>query len=132
MDKQILWNSGMPVPHPPRYIRLPILILLVGSIARPAIAESCLAPIRPYVPSDPAAAREYADLIRKDFELYIEDIQSYFRCLESERARALEEAREISEEYGTFLEQVDEYRRQARRHIGAGGSEIAFRKNAAQ
>ena len=85
---------------------MPILILLAGTSAGPAIAESCLAPVRPYVPSDPAAAREYADLIRKDFELYIEDIQNYFRCLEAERARAFEEAREISEEYGAFLEGV--------------------------
>ncbi|MEL6284799.1 MAG: hypothetical protein AAFQ18_01190 [Pseudomonadota bacterium] len=91
-----------------RYIRLPILILLAGSIARPVIAESCLAPIRPFLPSDPAAAREYADLIRRDFELYIEDIQAYFRCLEAERARAFEEAREVSEEYGAFLERIGE------------------------
>ena len=98
----------MPALQPPRYICLPILILLAGSLARPASAESCLAPVRPYVPSDPAAAREYADLIRRDFELYIEDIQSYFRCLEAERARAFEEAREVSEEYGAFLERVGE------------------------
>ena len=70
-------------------------------------AESCLAPIRPYVPEDAQAARDYADLIRRDFELYIRDIQSYFRCLEAERARAFEEAREVSEEYGKFLETID-------------------------
>ena len=94
--------------HAPRHIWLPILILLAGSIAGPAGAESCLAPVRPYVPSDPVAAREYADLIRRDFELYIENIQNYFRCLEGERARAFEEAREVSEEYGAFLERVGE------------------------
>jgi hypothetical protein len=33
------------------------------------------------VPNDVQAARDYADLIRRDFELYIRDIQSYFRCL---------------------------------------------------
>lgn len=98
----------MPAQRPQRYICLPILILLAGTIAGPADAESCLAPVRPYVPSDPAAAREYADLIRRDFELYIEDIQSYFRCLEAERARAFEEAREVSEEYGAFLERTGE------------------------
>ena len=96
----------MPAPNPQRHLGLPILILLAGSIAGPARAESCLAPLRPYVPSDPTAAREYADLIRRDFELYIEDIQSYFRCLEAERARAFEEAREVSEEYGAFLKRV--------------------------
>lgn len=70
------------------------------------MAASCLAPPRPFLPSDSQAARDYADLIRGDFETYIEDIQRYFRCLDSERARAFEEAREVSEEYGRFLQMV--------------------------
>ena len=69
-------------------------------------AESCFAPARPFLPSDSQAARDYADIIRGDFEGYIQDIQSYFRCLDSERARAFEEAREVSEEYGRFLQSV--------------------------
>tara|TARA_R110000744_G_scaffold28405_10_gene68519 strand:+ start:1355 stop:1594 length:240 start_codon:yes stop_codon:yes gene_type:complete len=73
-----------------------------------AAAASCYPPTKPFVPSDPQAVREYADLIRSDFELYIRDIQSYFRCLEEERARAFEEAREVSQEYGRFLKTVDE------------------------
>ena len=77
-----------------------IFFLLV--LADGAVAESCLAPQRPFVPSDPQAVREYADIIRRDFDLYIRDIQSYFRCLEEERTRAFEEAREVSEEYGRF------------------------------
>lgn len=82
-------------------------IFLLVFLANPAIAESCLAPQRPFLPSDPQAAREYADIIRNDFDLYIRDIQSYFRCLEDERARAFEEAREVSEEYGRFLGLVE-------------------------
>ena len=82
-------------------------ILLVACLAGEVSAASCLPPPRPFVPSDSEAARAYADLIRSDFELYIQDIQSYFRCLEVERARAFEEAREVSEEYGRFLETVD-------------------------
>lgn len=82
-------------------------IFLLVFFANPAFAESCLAPQRPFVPSDPHAAREYADIIRNDFELYIRDIQSYFRCLDDERARAFEEAREVSEEYGRFLGLVE-------------------------
>ena len=70
------------------------------------VAASCLAPPRPFLPSDSQAARDYADLIQGDFETYIQDIQSYFRCLDSERARAFEEAREVSEEYGRFLQLV--------------------------
>ena len=95
-----------------RYLRLSGVralqaILLLFLSTGHASAESCLAPIRPYVPNDVQAARDYADLIRRDFELYIRDIQSYFRCLEAERARAFEEAREVSEEYGRFLETID-------------------------
>ena len=45
-------------------------------------------------------------IIRQDFEAYISDIQDYFRCLEQERARAFEEAREVSQDYGRFLEMV--------------------------
>ena len=69
-------------------------------------AENCLTPIRPFVPSDSQAAQDYADIIRRDFEVYITDIQDYFRCLEQERARAFEEAREVSQDYGRFLELV--------------------------
>jgi hypothetical protein len=72
-----------------------------------ANAETCIAPVRPYVPSDLDAATEYADIIRQDFEFYIQDIQGYFRCLDNERARAFEEARQVSVEYGKFLQEVD-------------------------
>ncbi|MAB08374.1 MAG: hypothetical protein CML50_20480 [Rhodobacteraceae bacterium] len=81
-------------------------MLLIVFLAGYASAESCIAPSRPFVPSDPQAVRDYADIIRKDFELYIRDIQGYFRCLEEERVRAFEEAREVSEEYGRFLQAV--------------------------
>jgi len=76
-------------------------------LAGGAFAETCLAPIRPFVPSDLQAAQEYADLIRQDFEAYISDVQDYFRCLDAERARAFQEAREVSEEYGRFLLAVE-------------------------
>lgn len=67
-------------------------------------AEACFAPDSPFVPSDPEAAREYAELIRGDFETYISDVQDYFRCLEAERARAFQEANEVSQEYGQFVQ----------------------------
>ena len=79
---------------------------LLICVPGPVLAESCFAPTRPFLPSDSQAARDYADIIRGDFEDYIQDIQSYFRCLDSERARAFEEAREVSEEYGRFLQLV--------------------------
>jgi hypothetical protein len=75
-------------------------------LADVALAETCFAPSRPFVPKDPQAAQEYADIIRNDFEAYIQDIHRYFRCLDDERARAFQEAREVSEEYGRFLGSV--------------------------
>lgn len=48
-------------------------------------------------------AREYRNLIQQDFETYIIEIQIYFKCLESERTRAFEEAGEVSQEYGRFV-----------------------------
>ena len=80
--------------------------ILLACLPGAGVAGSCLAPPRPFVPSDSQAARDYEDLIRGDFETYIEDIQSYFRCLDSERARAFAEARRVSEEYGRFLQLV--------------------------
>ena len=81
-------------------------MVILACLPGAGVAEPCLAPPRPFVPSDSEAARDYADLIRGDFETYIQNIQSYFRCLDSERARAFEEAREVSEEYGRFLQLV--------------------------
>lgn len=64
---------------------------------------SCIAPERPFVPSDPDEAKRYADLLRQDFEFYLRDAQAYFRCLDEERRRAFDEAQEVSEAYKRFL-----------------------------
>ena len=79
--------------------------IFLGSMAQ---AETCLAPPSPFVPSDPDAAREYADLIRGDFETYISEVQNYFRCMEGERARAFEEAQEVSQENGSFVQLIQQ------------------------
>ena len=82
---------------------LTTLFVLIATMAH---AETCYAPERPFVPADPDAAREYAELIRQDFETYISDVQAYFRCLEVERGRAFTEAQEVSQEYGKFVQRV--------------------------
>jgi len=81
---------------------------LMSVFAAPASAVTCYPPTFPFVPSDPDAQREFADLIRQDFESYITDVQEYFRCLDAERARAFEEARKVSEEYGRFLQEMSQ------------------------
>lgn len=67
-------------------------------------AEACLAPERPYLPEEPEVVREYADLLRADFETYIGNIQQYFHCLEAERQRAFLEAQEVTRDYGRLVE----------------------------
>ena len=59
------------------------------------------------LPQSQEDMRTSADLIRGDFEAYIADVQEYFRCIDEERARAFIEAREVSEEYGRFIEAVE-------------------------
>lgn len=69
-------------------------------------ASACVAPVPPYVPRDSQKARDYRDILRRDFEIYLRDAQAYFRCLEAERTRAFEEVRDVSEAYGRFLKVV--------------------------
>lgn len=85
-----------------------VSVLLLIVFPAGAVAQTCYAPPRPFVPTDPNDVQEYRDLLGRDFETYITDIQAYFRCLEEERARAFVEAREVSEEYGRFLQMTAE------------------------
>ena len=88
-----------------RNIPLVLLItVLVEQLVRP---HACIPPERPFLPQSRDDMRTYADLIRGDFEAYIADVQDYFRCIDEERARAFVEAREVSEEYGRFIEAVE-------------------------
>lgn len=82
---------------------IPQAIVLTILLSGGARAETCFPPVRPFVPNDENAVAEFVDLIGQDFEAYIEDVQVYFRCLDSERARAFEEARQVSQDYERFL-----------------------------
>lgn len=84
---------------------LMLLILCVGA-AGPTAA--CISPERPFLPQSREDMRTYAELIRGDFEAYIADVQDYFRCIDEERARAFIEAREVTEEYGRFIQLIQQ------------------------
>jgi len=71
------------------------------------MANACIAPNRPFLPENPEDVREYAELLRADFEGYIADIQEYFRCLDAERQRAFLEAQEVSRDYGRLVELLE-------------------------
>lgn len=83
------------------------LMLLITVLVAASPASACTPPERPFLPTSREDMRAYADLIRGDFEAYIADVQEYFRCIDDERARAFVEAREVSEEYGRFLDAVE-------------------------
>lgn len=83
------------------------LALLITVLVTASPASACTPPERPFLPTSREDMRAYADLIRGDFEAYIADVQDYLRCLDEERARAFIEAREVSEEYGRFLNAVE-------------------------
>ena len=83
------------------------LVLLITVIVAVGPTHACIPPERPFLPASREDMRTFADLIRGDFEAYIADVQEYFRCIDEERARAFVEAREVSEEYGRFLEAVE-------------------------
>ena len=83
------------------------LVLLITVFVVSGPASACTPPERPFLPTSREDMRAYADLIRGDFEAYIADVQDYFRCLDEERARAFVEAREVSEDYGRFVDVLD-------------------------
>ncbi|PWE26985.1 hypothetical protein C4N9_19200 [Pararhodobacter marinus] len=81
--------------------------MLITVLVAACPVHACTPPERPFLPASREDMRAYADLIRGDFEAYIAAVQDYFRCLDNERARASIEAREVSEEYGRFLDAVE-------------------------
>jgi hypothetical protein len=83
-------------------------LLLLASLAAAGPAGAlCSPPEPPFLPAAPQDIRAYADLIRGDFEVYIEAAQAYLRCLEAERARVFAEAQDVSADYRRFLRALD-------------------------
>ena len=81
--------------------------LIMATPAQGAVAAPCIAPERPFLPQSREDMRLYAHLLRADFETYIAEVQTYFRCLDEERARAFVEAQVVVEEYGRFVEALE-------------------------
>jgi len=83
-----------------------LLTMILAALAAGPV-DACTPPERPFLPQSREDMRTYSDLIRADFEAYLAEVQDYFRCLDEERARTFIEAREVSEEYGRFVEVVE-------------------------
>ena len=89
-----------------------LLAVLFGMSGMPCIAHSgglsepCVRPEAP-ISVTVEAADAYHDLINADYDAYFAAATAYISCLDDERARAFVEAREVSEEYGRFLDAVE-------------------------
>lgn len=79
--------------------------LLVGQAAD---AQSCLRPVPPYVPKRAEDIRAYSDLLKQDMEAYFDDVQRYFRCIDTERGEVFAEAGRVTEEYERVLDIVND------------------------
>lgn len=76
--------------------------------ATEALAAPCTVPAAPFMPTDPADIRAYADLLHQDFETYFAEAQAYFRCMEQERQRVFREAQQVTRAYWRLIEVVGE------------------------
>jgi len=85
----------------------PLMPAILVMVATASGAAACVPPERPFLPQSQEDMRTYADLIRTDFEIYIAEVQDYFRCIDAERARAFVEAQQVSEDYGRFVGTVN-------------------------
>jgi hypothetical protein len=80
-----------------------LLLMILAALAAGPV-HACTPPERPFLPQAREDMRIYSDLIREDFEIYIGEVQDYFRCIDEDRARAFSEAREVTEDYGRFID----------------------------
>lgn len=83
-----------------------LLTMILATLAAGRV-DACTPPERPFLPQARQDMRIYSDLIREDFEGYIAQVQDYFRCLDEERVRAFVEAREVTEDYGRFIDALE-------------------------
>ena len=90
-----------------RQARLLPGLCVVASMSSTALAQPevirCLAPEVPITALPEAVLSEYRAEIAAEFEAYFTDLSDHIACLDTERSRALSEARVATEAYSTFL-----------------------------
>ncbi|MCA2007079.1 hypothetical protein [Tritonibacter mobilis] len=88
--------------------KIVMCVLVCLSVGQAAVAQVCLRPIPPYVPEQVEDIRAYSDLLKQDMEAYFDDVQRYFRCIDTERGEVFAEAGRVTEEYGQVLDIVND------------------------
>jgi len=58
----------------------------------------------PELPSDAELVREFAELLREEFEQYLIEVTTCFQWIDAKRDRAWREAAEVTAQYGALLE----------------------------
>ena len=90
-----------------RRARLLSALCVVGFVNSAALAQPevirCLAPEVPITGLPEAVLSEYRVEIAAEFEAYFAAVSTHIACLDTERSRALSEARVATEAYSAFL-----------------------------
>ncbi len=74
-------------------IRLAIVALALSAPC--AVAQGCLPPEPPYAYAPPTDDPELREIVRDQYQTYIEDSEGYLNCLQSEIGRAQAETRDV-------------------------------------
>ena len=90
-----------------RRARLLSALCIVGFVNSAAFAQPeairCLAPEVPITDLPEAVLSEYRAEIAAEFEAYFAAVSTHITCLDTERSRALSDARLATKAYSTFL-----------------------------
>lgn len=74
-------------------IRLAIIAIVVSAPC--AFAQGCFPPEQPYAYEPPTDDPELREIVRDQYQTYIEESEGYMNCLQSEIARAQTETRDV-------------------------------------
>ena len=78
-------------------------VMVVLSWGSAAIAGSCVPPTPPWIPTEPALAERYVEILKRDAEAYFSSVEYYFRCIDDQRRQVFEEARQINAKFVLVL-----------------------------
>ena len=99
-------SAGLALPLSRRGLRLAAIILVMfwnsAAFAQPKVIR-CLPPEVPVTDLPEAVLAEYRAEISAEFEAYFAAVSTHITCLDTERSRALSEARVATEAYSAFL-----------------------------
>lgn len=85
-----------------------VLAVVMAGMCSSASAQTCQPPVAPFLPTDPADIRAYAELLRRNFETYFAEAQIFFRCMEQVRRAVFDEAQHVTDDYARMIEVVGE------------------------